>query len=98
MPQKTQVSIDPPLVELPIATHDRGFYKGFARQVAIPAKVIVSLLILWVIFFPVSAMEVLQVANSTIRTVELVRPHDELHILALNRVVTQVSQSHSTVF
>lgn len=54
------------MVELPIATHDSGFYKGFARLVAIPAKVIVSLLILWVIFFPVSAMEVLEVANSTI--------------------------------
>ena len=66
MSQKTNVSIDPPLVELPIATHDRGFYQGFARKVAIPAKVIVALLIMWVIFFPVSAMEVLQVANSTI--------------------------------
>ena len=62
----TEHPIDPPLVELPIDTHDRGFYDGFAREVAIPAKMIVSLIIMWAIFFPVSAMETLQVANSTI--------------------------------
>ena len=58
--------IDPPMVDLPIDTHDSGFYDGFAREVAIPAKMIVSLIIMWAIFFPVSAMETLQVANSTI--------------------------------
>ncbi|MEO0699401.1 MAG: hypothetical protein AAFY81_06750, partial [Pseudomonadota bacterium] len=58
--------IDPPMVDLPIDTHDRGFYDGFAREVAIPAKMIVSLIIMWAIFFPVSAMETLRVANSTI--------------------------------
>lgn len=58
--------IEPPMVELAIETHDRGFYDGLAREVAIPAKMIVSLLIMWAIFFPVSAMETLQVANSTI--------------------------------
>lgn len=63
---QTDFPIDPPVVELDIDTHDRGFYDGFAREVAIPAKMIVSLIILWAIFFPVSAMETLQVANSTI--------------------------------
>ena len=58
--------IDPPMVDLPIDTHDRGFYDGFAREVAIPAKMIVSLIIMWAIFFPVNAMETLKVANSTI--------------------------------
>jgi choline/carnitine/betaine transport len=58
--------IDPPLVDLPIGTHDRGFYDGFSREVTIPGKIIVSLIILWAIFFPVSAMETLAVANSTI--------------------------------
>lgn len=58
--------IAPPLVELDIDTHDRGFYDGFSREVTIPAKIIVSLIILWAIFFPVNAMETLQVANSTI--------------------------------
>lgn len=58
--------IAPPLVELDIDTHDSGFYDGFSREVTIPAKIIVSLIILWAIFFPVNAMETLQVANSTI--------------------------------
>ncbi len=58
--------IDPPLVQLPIDTHDRGFYDGFSREVTIPGKIIVTLLITWAIFFPVNAMETLEVANSTI--------------------------------
>ncbi|AOL22805.1 choline/carnitine/betaine transport [Erythrobacter litoralis] len=58
--------IDPPLVDLDIDTHDRGFYEGFSREVTIPGKVIVSLLIMWAIFFPVSANETLTAANSTI--------------------------------
>ncbi|MEE4316361.1 MAG: BCCT family transporter [Erythrobacter sp.] len=58
--------IDPPLVELEIDTHDRGFYDGFSRAVTIPSKVIVSLLIMWAIFFPVNASKALGAANSTI--------------------------------
>ncbi len=56
----------PPLVELPILTHDRGFYDGFSRAVTIPSKIIVSMLIMWAIFFPVSANETLSAANSSI--------------------------------
>ncbi|MGB3471340.1 MAG: BCCT family transporter [Erythrobacter sp.] len=62
----TDLPIEPPLVDLPINTHDRGFYDGFSREVTIPAKIIVSLIILWAIFFPVSAMETLDSANSSI--------------------------------
>ncbi|MFU7528070.1 BCCT family transporter [Qipengyuania sp. ASV99] len=51
---------------MPINTHDSGFYDGFSREVAIPAKFIVSLIIMWAIFFPVNAAETLAVANSTI--------------------------------
>ncbi|MEM6827389.1 MAG: BCCT family transporter [Pseudomonadota bacterium] len=58
--------IDPPMVDLPIETHDRGFYDGFSRQVAIPAKTIVSFIILWAIFFPVNALGTLQAANTSI--------------------------------
>ena len=58
--------IDPPLVDLPIGTHDRGFYDGFSRAVTIPAKIIVSMIIMWAIFFPVSANETLSAANNTI--------------------------------
>ena len=58
--------INPPLVDLPIRTHNRGFYDGFSRSVTIPSKIIVSLIIMWAIFFPVSANETLSAANSTI--------------------------------
>ncbi|MBD2841072.1 BCCT family transporter [Erythrobacter rubeus] len=58
--------IEPPIVDLPIPTHDRGFYDGFSREVSIPAKIIVSLIIMWAIFFPVRASDTLQLANSTI--------------------------------
>ncbi|MEL7445028.1 MAG: BCCT family transporter [Pseudomonadota bacterium] len=58
--------IDPPIIELPIETHDRGFYDGFSREVTIPSKIIVSLIIMWAIFFPVNAAETLEIANTTI--------------------------------
>jgi choline/carnitine/betaine transport len=64
--QTHELPIAPPLVELDIETHDSGFYDGFSREVTIPAKIIVTLIILWAIFFPVNAMETLEVANSTI--------------------------------
>ncbi|EDL48470.1 BCCT family transporter [Erythrobacter sp. SD-21] len=66
MSSESDAPIAPPLVELPINTHDRGFYDGFSRAVTIPSKIIVSLLIMWAIFFPVSANETLTAANSTI--------------------------------
>ncbi|MEL6486785.1 MAG: BCCT family transporter, partial [Pseudomonadota bacterium] len=58
--------IDPPMVDLPIETHDSGFYDGFSREVSIPGKVIVSFIIMWAIFFPVSAMQTLDAANNSI--------------------------------
>ena len=54
------------MVDLEIGTHDSGYYDGFSRAITIPAKIIVSVIIMWTIFFPVSAMETLNVANSTI--------------------------------
>ena len=57
MTGETDTTIEPPLVDLPIKTASRGFYDGFSREVTIPSKVIVSLLIMWAIFFPVSASE-----------------------------------------
>ncbi|QZD86716.1 BCCT family transporter [Qipengyuania psychrotolerans] len=62
----TDAPIAPPLVDLPINTHDKGFYDGFSRAVTIPSKIIVSLIIMWAIFFPVSANKTLTAANSSI--------------------------------
>ena len=66
MPAEPDHPIDPPLIDLPIKTASRGFYDGFSREVTIPSKVIVSLLIMWAIFLPVSASETLSAANSSI--------------------------------
>lgn len=66
MDQQSDAPIAPPIVELPIRTAERGFYDGFSRAVTIPSKIIVSLLIMWAIFFPVSANETLTAANSKI--------------------------------
>ncbi|MDP4574861.1 BCCT family transporter [Qipengyuania sp. G39] len=66
MSSTNDAPIDPPLVDLPIRTANRGFYDGFSRAVTIPSKIIVSLIIMWAIFFPVSANETLTAANSTI--------------------------------
>lgn len=62
----TDAPITPPLVDLPIDTHDKGFYDGFSRAVTIPSKIIVSLIIMWAIFFPVNANKTLTAANSSI--------------------------------
>ena len=66
MPSSNDAPVSPPLIDLPIETHDRGFYDGFSRAVTIPSKIIVSLLVMWAIFFPVSASETLSAANSSI--------------------------------
>ncbi|WP_308915532.1 BCCT family transporter [Jannaschia sp. LMIT008] len=58
--------IEPPLTDLEIHTHDGGFYNGFATRVAIPAKVAISVLILWAIVDPDSAGTVLTGINGFI--------------------------------
>jgi len=64
----TQASnnLAPPVVNLDIDCADKGFYEGFNLFVTIPAKVIVTLLIGWVVLFPDIASEMLALANKTI--------------------------------
>lgn len=64
--ETSEPPIEPPLVDLPIKTANSGFYHGFSTIVTVPSKVIVTLLILWAIFFPVQANEALTAANATI--------------------------------
>ena len=47
---QSEAPINPPLIDLPIETHDKGFYDGFSREVTIPAKIIVTMIILWAFF------------------------------------------------
>ena len=58
--------IAPPLTELPIDTVEGGFYDGFSRSIAIPAKAIVTAFIIWAIVFPTAASETLGSANRTV--------------------------------
>ncbi|MDN3647256.1 BCCT family transporter [Pontixanthobacter aestiaquae] len=66
MSENTATSVNPPLVDLPIKTAKSGFYNGFSTRVTVPAKVIITLLILWVIVFQEQASAVLEVANTTL--------------------------------
>ncbi|MGB3690671.1 MAG: BCCT family transporter [Jannaschia helgolandensis] len=61
-------NIEPPLTDLPIDTHDGGFYNGFATRVTIPAKIIIAVLILWAVIFPTQAGAVLTGLNKLILT------------------------------
>jgi hypothetical protein len=42
--------LSPPMTELDINTTTGGFYNGFATQVAVPAKIIISIIVVWAIF------------------------------------------------
>ena len=46
MTAETDYPVEPPLIDLPIKTASRGFYDGFSREVTIPSKIIVALLIM----------------------------------------------------
>lgn len=58
--------IQPPMTELDIDTKEGGFYNGFATSVAVPAKIIISIIVVWAIFWPVQSGLVLNGLNSTI--------------------------------
>ena len=58
--------IKPPLTDLPIHTHEGGFYNGFATRVAVPAKIVIAALILWAVIFPAQAGAVLTGVNALI--------------------------------
>lgn len=58
--------LKPPLTELEIPTAEGGFYNGFARNVAISAKLLVGALIVWAVVFPERAGAFLGDINSLI--------------------------------
>lgn len=58
--------IKPPVTDLPIAVSESGFYRGFTKDVAITAKILVGGLILWAIAFPDQAAAALGSVNSII--------------------------------
>lgn len=66
MTEQTDTTMSPPLMDLPIATSDTGFYGGFTKHVAVPAKIIVTVFIVWAIAFPTVVSETLARANATI--------------------------------
>lgn len=54
------------MTELDIKTADGGFYDGFSTSVAVPAKVIISIIVVWAIFWPVQSGAVLNSMNAVI--------------------------------
>ncbi len=60
------MSIKPPLSDLPIKTANSGFYRGFSVDVTVVSKIIISLLVVWCIFWPTQAGNVLGAWNSVI--------------------------------
>ena len=60
------MSIQPPLMDLPIETADEGFYSGFSKNVAIISKFIIAALVIWALVFPEQAGKVLGQINSFI--------------------------------
>jgi hypothetical protein len=59
-------SIGPLLTELDINTQDGGFYNGFATSVAVPAKIIIAIIVVWAIFWPIQSGLVLNGLNKVI--------------------------------
>ena len=58
--------VKPPIIHLPIRVAESGFYRGFTKDVAITAKILVGALILWAVAFPDQAASVLGALNSII--------------------------------
>lgn len=58
--------VKPPITSLPIQVAKSGFYKGFTKDVAITAKILVGALILWAIAFPDNAAKILGALNTGI--------------------------------
>ena len=58
--------VKPPITHLPIRVVASGFYRGFTKDVAITAKILVGGLIIWAIAFPTQAAAVLGDLNSII--------------------------------
>ncbi len=49
------MALEPPITELDIPTADAGFYKGFTKTVALTAKALVAILIVWALL-PVASL------------------------------------------
>ncbi|MEX3015954.1 BCCT family transporter [Gymnodinialimonas hymeniacidonis] len=60
------MAIEPPLTDLPIKTAESGFYRGFSVNVAVVSKIIISVLVVWCIFWPIQAGNVLGDWNGAI--------------------------------
>jgi choline/carnitine/betaine transport len=58
--------LSPPMTELDISTTTGGFYDGFSTAVTVPAKIIISIIVVWAIFWPVQSGAVLNGLNNVI--------------------------------
>ena len=61
-----QKQMNPPLTELDINTTTGGFYNGFSTAVTVPAKIIISIIVVWAIFWPIQSGAILNGLNGLI--------------------------------
>ncbi len=62
-------TISPPMTELDINTTTGGFYDGFSTAVTVPAKIIIAIIaiiVVWAIFWPIQSGLVLNGLNGLI--------------------------------
>ncbi|WP_417586327.1 BCCT family transporter [Pararhodobacter oceanensis] len=60
------MSKKPPLLHLPIPTHDKGFYNGFSRAVTMTSTMIIAIVVIWAVAYPEEAGRVLAAINGYI--------------------------------
>lgn len=60
------MSQEPPLMDLPIKTAERGFYTGFNISVALTSKILIAALIVWAIAVPDNAAQILGDLNGAL--------------------------------
>ena len=59
-------TMKPPLMKLSIPVAESGFYAGFSKNVAVSAKVLVGMLVVWAVAFPDDAAATLGMLNKLI--------------------------------
>lgn len=60
------MSLKRPLMDLPIPTADKGFYRGFSVNVTLTSKIILGIFVLWAVVFPEKAGAFLSSINGLI--------------------------------
>jgi len=64
--REKEMPVKPPFTEVEIPKSPRGFYEGHSIEIALASKGIMVALVLWALFFPLNANNVLSSVNWTL--------------------------------